>query len=293
MEKGGNTGKKTSALSLLDFDQCHATLARNGPRRSKQGTLVNERLLGKVIVVAGAGGIGNELARRYASEGAAVVLGDIDAVQAKATADDIVANAGRAIGIELDGGSDASIKAAVDLAVSEFGGLDGFHANYASFRDGETGNDVLGLSLDIYDEVMRVNARGFLLCTQRAIPAMLSRGGGSIVYTSSGAAFVGEVIRVAYAMSKVAGHALMRHVANRFGPQGIRANVIAPGVIAHPRFDAVIPAELAERLKSGAPMRRLGRPVDIAATAALLMSDEGSFITGQVISVDGGHSMRQ
>jgi NAD(P)-dependent dehydrogenase (short-subunit alcohol dehydrogenase family) len=140
---------------------------------------------------------------------------------------------------------------------------------------------------------MRVNARGFFLCTRHAVPAMLARGGGSMLYTSSGAAFMGEQVRVAYAMSKVAAHALMRHIANRFGPSGIRANVIAPGVIAHPRFDAMISAELAEQMKAQVAMRRLGRPTDIAAMSALLMSDEGSYITGQVISVDGGISMRQ
>ena len=140
---------------------------------------------------------------------------------------------------------------------------------------------------------MRVNARGFVLCTRHAIAAMLRRGGGSMLYTSSGAAFMAEKVRVAYAMSKVAGHALMRHVANRFGPNGIRANVIAPGVIAHPRFDAIIPRDLAEQMTMQVAMRRLGRPPDIAALSALLMSDEGSYITGQVISVDGGTSMRQ
>jgi len=256
-------------------------------------TTVHGRLKGKVIVIAGAGGIGNELARRYAREGASVILGDIDAATARTVVDEIAAAGGTAIGAELDGANDESIKLAVDLAIGTFGGLDGFHANFACFRDGESGKDVLGLPLEIYDEVMRVNARGFVLCTRRAVPAMLARGGGSILYTTSGAAFMAEKVRVAYAMSKVATHALMRHVANRFGPNGIRANVIAPGVIAHPRFDTVISSELAEQLKAQAPIRRLGRPTDIAAMGALLMSDEGSFITGQVISVDGGNSMRQ
>jgi NAD(P)-dependent dehydrogenase (short-subunit alcohol dehydrogenase family) len=85
----------------------------------------------------------------------------------------------------------------------------------------------------------------------------------------------------------------MRHVANRFGPSGIRANVIAPGVITHPRFEAAISSVIAEQMKAQIPVRRLGQSTDIAAMGALLMSDEGSFITGQVISVDGGNSMRQ
>ena len=250
------------------------------------------RLKDKVIVVAGAGGIGGGLARRYAEEGAAVVLGDIDAAAAKATAAEIAGTGGTVIGTQLDGADDASIKAAVDLAIASFGGLDGFHANFASFRDGESGGDVLDLPLDIFDDVMRVNTRGFLLCTRHAVPAMLARGGGSIVYTSSNAAYMGEPVRVAYAMSKVAIHALMRHVANKFGPNGIRANVIAPGVIAHSRFNEVMPADVVEAFKAETAVRHLGSPDDIAAMGALLLSDEGGFITGQVLSVDGGASMR-
>ena len=203
------------------------------------------RLKGKAIVVAGAGGIGDELARRYAGEGASVVLGDIDGARAIAVAEAIAAAGATAIGTQLDGGDDASIKAAVDLAVATYGGLDGFHANYACFKDGESEADVLGMDMDVYDEMMHVNARGFVLCTRHALPEMLKRGGGSMVYTSSGASYMGETVRLAYAMGKLALHALMRHVARRFGPQGIRCNVIAPGVIAHGRFHEVIPPEMA------------------------------------------------
>jgi NAD(P)-dependent dehydrogenase (short-subunit alcohol dehydrogenase family) len=252
------------------------------------------RLAGKVIVVAGAGGIGDELARRYASEGASVVVGDLDGAGAERVGAEIRATGGVAVGTALKGDSDESIGAVVALAVTEFGGLDGFHANYASFADGAGDeSDVLGIDLDVYDEVMRVNARGFLLCTRHALPPMLARGGGSIVYTSSGAAYIGEPLRLAYAMSKVSLHALMRHVARRFGPQGIRANVIAPGVISHPRFEAVMPQEVQEEFKRMTLFgNRLGTPRDIAAMGALLMADEGAFITGQVLSVDGGNVMR-
>ncbi|MET0364178.1 MAG: SDR family oxidoreductase [Sphingobium sp.] len=251
------------------------------------------RLEDKVIIVAGAGGIGSGLARRYAAEGASVILGDIDEYAARSTADAIVAAGGRATGALLDGADEDSVRAVVDLAVSTHGGLDGFHANFASFADGKSGADVLGLPLDIYDDVMRVNARGFLLCTRHAVPAMIARGGGAMLYTSSGAAHAGEVVRVAYAMSKAAGHALMRHVARRFGPQGIRANAIAPGVIRHEAFDAAISPEMAKAMRASVPIQsRLGEAEDIAALGALLMSDEGSYITGQVLSVDGGGTMR-
>lgn len=249
------------------------------------------RLSGKVIIVVGAGGIGTGLAKRYASEGAKVIIGDIDLAAAKTAASEIAAAGGSALGVELDGADDEAIRATVALAVAELGGLDGFHANFASFKDGA--EDVLDMSMGVFDEVMRVNMRGFVLCTRHAIPAMIARGGGSIIYTSSGAAFMGQPVRVAYAMSKLAVHALMRHVANRFGPDGIRANAVTPGMVLHPRFEATVAPEYAEATRKITPMGRLGRPSDVAAMAALLMSDEGNFITGQVISVDGGKTMRQ
>jgi NAD(P)-dependent dehydrogenase (short-subunit alcohol dehydrogenase family) len=250
------------------------------------------RLQDKVIVVAGAGGIGDELAGRYASEGASVVLGDIEAGRAIAAAEAIAASGATCVGTYLDGGDDASIKAAVDLAVSRFGGLDGFHANYAGFNENDSLHDVTTIPMEDFDEVMRVGSRGFVLCTRYAIPEMLKRGGGSLVYTSSDAAFMGEVVRVGYAMSKVSMHALARHVARRFGAQGIRANVICPGVVTHPRFAAMMPAEIVEDFTEATLLGRLGRPVDIAAMGALMMSDEGSYLTGQVISVNGGSVMK-
>jgi NAD(P)-dependent dehydrogenase (short-subunit alcohol dehydrogenase family) len=252
-----------------------------------------QRLNGKVIVVAGGGGIGGGLARRYAAEGAAVVLGDLDAASTESIVEDIRKAGGTALGTTLDGADEASVEAAVALAVERFGGLNGFHANFASFKDGESGADILDLPMDVFDEVMRVNARGFVLCTRAAIPEMLKRGGGSLVYTTSGAAFSGEPVRLAYAMSKVAAHALVRNVANRFGREGIRANAIAPGLITHERFEAVMDPDLVRQMAARIPVGRIGTPQDIAATAALLMADEGSFINGQVLSVDGGVTMRQ
>lgn len=262
-------------------------------REASGRNAVLERLKGKVIVVAGAGGIGNELARRFAREGAAVVLGDLDAAIARDVAGEIVAGGGQALAMALDGADDGSIRALVDGAVRAFGGLDGFHANFASFADGASPDDVIDMDMAVWDEVMAINARGYVLCTRHAVPAMLERGGGSMVYTSSGAVYLGEEMRLAYAMSKASLHALARHVARRFGPRGIRANVIAPGVIAHERFAAVIPAEVQDAFREATLLKtRLGRSEDIAAMAALLMADEGSYVTGQVLNVDGGNTMR-
>lgn len=254
---------------------------------------MNKRLERKVILVAGAGGIGNALASRFAAEGARVVLGDLDMAKAEEAVHGITAKGWEAVAIHLDGADEQSVAAAVATAQKNFGGLDGLHANFACMADSDPNSGILDLSLDIYDLTMRVNARGFFLCTRAALPLMLERGGGSIVYTSSAAANGGGPAQLSYAMSKSAGHALMRHVARRFGPVGIRANTIAPALTLHPAIEAHLPPEIIDMAKAASPIKsRVGRPDDIAAMAALLMSDEGGYITGQVISVDGGTTMR-
>jgi NAD(P)-dependent dehydrogenase (short-subunit alcohol dehydrogenase family) len=249
-----------------------------------------QRLDGKVILVAGGGGIGDELARRYASEGAHVVLGDIASDRAEAAAEDIRRVGGEATATHLDGADEQSIAAAVALACEKYGGLDGLHANFASFSALQHDTDVLDVSLEVFDETIRVDLRGYFLCTRLALPAILARGGGAILYTSSGGAYVGFPRRVAYGMSKSGVHSLMRHVSGRYGAQGVRANCIAPGIIMHdrwPEWSSQTPAENIGHIKS-----RFGRPDDIASISTLLMSEEGSFITAQVISVDGGLTMR-
>lgn len=250
-------------------------------------------LEGKTILVAGAGGIGNALAIRYAAEGANVVLGDLNRATAAEAVDRIVEAGGNAVATTLDGADEHSIAAAVALCLEQFGTLDGLHANFACMADGDPTASILELPLEIYDETQRVNARGFYLSTKAVLPIMIERGGGSIVYTSSSGGNVGSPAYVAYSMSKAAGQALMRHVAVRFGSQGVRANTLAPALTLHPRIEALVPPEMIEMACAAAAIKsRAGRPNDLAAMAALLMSDDGSYITGQVIAIDGGTTMR-
>lgn len=251
------------------------------------------RLEGKVILLAGAGGIGGGLARRYAQEGARLVVGDINVGAAEEVVGAIASSGGNASAIKLDGADETSAHAAVSHCVKLHGGLDGLHANFASLADSDPELGILELPLEVFDDVQRVNARGFYLCTRAALPALLKRGGGSVLYTSSAAAYRSGPAQVAYAMSKAAGHALMRHVAVRFGGQGVRANAIAPALTLHPKIESLAPPQMIEWAKGAAAIKsRVGRPDDIAAMGALLMSDEGSYITGQVFSIDGGTVMR-
>src|SRR5262249_20229721 len=155
----------------------------------------------------------------------------------------------RVIGVGLDGADDDSVGSIVRLATSKFGALNGFHANFACFADAVSPAGV-DLPLEDYDELMRVNARGFLLCSRHAKPAMVEQGGGSIVYTSSDVAHTPNYVRVGYAMSKAAIHALMRSVATRYGRNGVRANAITPGLIEHPAVDAALPPKAKEAARA-------------------------------------------
>lgn len=246
-------------------------------------------LTDKVVIVAGAGGIGDGLAQRYAAEGACVVLGDLDGDRARSVA---AAIGDRAVGTMLDGADDASVGAIVALALSTFGGLHGFHANFCYFGD-ESSPRCLESDIANHDEMVRVNQRGYLLCARHAVPAMIECGGGSMLFTSSGSASQGSGTYMSYGMVKAATHALMRNIASRYGPQGIRANVIAPGVILHPKLAAAMPEAGREQARADMAIKtRFGTPDDIAAMGAFLLSDEAGYISGQVIAVDGGITMR-
>lgn len=248
----------------------------------------------KVVIVAGLGGIGNGLARRFADEGARLVVGDIDADQVQRVVAEIDAAGERIRGTHLDGTDEQSVVSAVALAVDTFGRLDGMHVNFTNAADAYLPGGVAELPLDAFDEVMRVNTRGFVICAKHAIPTMVEGGGGSIVFTASIDAYNGASTRVSYAMSKAAELALMRHIARRYGPKGIRCNAIAPGLIWHYKFDEQpMPDGVVEQARARQMIKsRFGEPDDVAALAALLLSDDGSFITAQTISVDGGVTFR-
>lgn len=252
-----------------------------------------QRLANKVVIVAGGGsGIGAATAMRLAHEGAAVVVGDLAPGNAAAVADRINTGGGRALGMQFDISNDASVAALVNAAVDHFGGLDALHANAADMSAIMHDTTAVDVPLDIFDRTIEVNLRGYLLCTRYAVPALLRRGGGAIVYTTSAAAFVGEPERVCYGISKSGIHALMHHVASAWGKQGIRANAVAPGLILTENIRDHMPAQFKSDVLGLGRSPRLGDVRDIAAAVAFLVSDDGEWINGQIISVDGGATLR-
>lgn len=248
-------------------------------------------LKGKVAIIGGGGrGIGAATARRLAEEGAAVVIGDIVREWADETAASIREGGGNAIGLTLDGTSATSQADIVAAALEEFGSLDIYHSNLAGGTEGDV--DVLNCSEDVLDKSFAINTKSHFLATQAALPVMLERGGGALVYTSSGAATGGAPWQVAYPMTKNAIHALARHVAAKWGKDGIRANVICPGLVLTEAVSQHLSEDYVERALKALPHTRLGDPADIAAAVAFLASDDGAWVTGQVWHVNGGAQMR-
>ncbi len=252
-------------------------------------------LKGKVgIIAGGARGIGAATAKRLSEEGAHIIIGDIMGDMAEETAKAIMdkkkKSHGDVVGVYLDGTDAQSLSDIVARAQSEFGGLDFFHSNLAGGTEGDT--NVLDMDVGILDKSFAINTRSHFLATQAALPALLERGGGAMIYTSSGSATGAAPVQPAYAMTKNAIHALSRHVAAKWGRKGVRANVICPGLIMTEAVEIYLDDKRKQAIERATPFNRLGEPDDIAALVAYLASDDGSFVNGQAWHVNGGTQMR-
>ena len=247
-----------------------------------------------VLVAGGAGGIGTATCVRLAEEGASVMVADLDEGAADSVAKGIREAGGTAQSTGIDLRDEASVVAAVNLAVDSFGGLDVLHANAADLSPDTIGQDtdVEAVSLDVFDRTIAVNLRGHLLCARHAIPRLLERGGGALIFTSSAAAFAGEPERPSYAIAKSGLGGLVRHVASRWGKLGIRANAVAPGLVLTETIRESLDPAFRDMALGITRSARLGTPEDIAGMVAFLASDDGAWITGQVMSVDGGAVLR-
>ncbi len=244
-------------------------------------------LADKVVIIAGgARGIGAATARRMAEEGASVVIGDMLADLARDVAAEIVAQGGKALAVELDGTSAASQAAIVKAALDSFGRLDVYHSNLAGGTDGDI--DALNCPVEVLEKSFAINTKSHFLATQAALPVLLENGGGAMLYTSSGAAANGAPWQDAYPMTKNAIHALARHVAQKWGKQGIRANVICPGLVLTEAAAIHLTDEYREAGLKAIPHTRLGKAEDIAAAVTFLASEDGEWVNGQVWHVNGG-----
>ena len=250
------------------------------------------RFGGRVAIVTGGGGnIGRATARLLASEGAAVTVADVSGDAAAKVVADIKAEGGTARVQVTDVTAPGAVEAMVRDTVAEFGGLDVLHNNAAAIALNGEDQDVVTMDLDTWQRVLDVNLTGPMLGCRFAIPAMLERGGGSIVNTASAAAFYGSKTLAAYGTSKAGLVALTRYVATAYGDRGIRCNAVAPGVVVDEAAQAALGGPMGDRLRrytSSHLVGRLGYPEEIAAAVAYLASDDGAFITGETLRIDGG-----
>jgi NAD(P)-dependent dehydrogenase (short-subunit alcohol dehydrogenase family) len=250
------------------------------------------RFENKVAIVTGGGsGIGRATARRLAEEGAAVTVADLHGESADAVVGEIEAAGGRARSQVVDVADVAAVEAMVAETVAAFGGLDVLHNNAAALDQNGLDQDVVSMDLDTWHRVLEVNLTGPMLGCRFAIPAMLERGGGSIVNTASAAAFYGGTSLLAYSTSKAGLVALTRNVATAYGERGIRCNAVAPGVVVARAAQEALGGPMGARLRRYTTSHltgRLGYPEEIALAVAFLASDDASFVTGEILRVDGG-----
>lgn len=245
------------------------------------------RLQGRVAIITGAAsGIGRATALRFASDGAAVVIADIDRAGGEACAREITAASGRALFVETDVSREDELRAMIDAALQSYGRLDILHNN--AFRS------VAGAAADIsaqdWQATLDVTLTAVWQASKLAIPHLLRSPAGVILNTASVHSIVGLTGSAAYQAAKGGVLSLTRALALELAPT-VRVVAILPGSIETPAVQSV-PADEHRHFVSQVPLARMGRPEEIADVAAFLASDEASYITGTGIVVDGGYTTR-
>jgi NAD(P)-dependent dehydrogenase (short-subunit alcohol dehydrogenase family) len=244
------------------------------------------RLSGHVaIVTAGASGIGAATARRFAAEGADVVIADIDDANAAAVVAEInAAGAGKAVSLHCDVGSLEDLRAAIALAVERFGKLSIVHNNAAG--GGVRGGHLTTFEEAAFDNTFAINVRAGLQLVRESLPHLRAVSGASILWTSSLGGKQGTENLGIYGASKAAIVNLVKTMGIELAADGIRVNAVCPGVVATPGLVRAAPPK--ELLAMAIPMGRAAEPEEIASVFAFLASADAAYITGQSIDVDGG-----
>ena len=245
------------------------------------------RLQGKVAIVTGStSGIGIGIARLYAAEGAQVIVCGRRAEKGQGVVDSIVAEGGKAAFHAMDITDPASIEKLVEDTAATYGHIDILVNNAANvaLKDGRVDE----LTIEMWDAIFQSDMRGTFYVTKCVLPHMIKNGGGSVINIGSMASCGGDLGSTAYASAKAGVDMFTKSVALQYGKQNIRCNCVRPGLIVTPDNEAKVPQALKDIFLSNIMVNRYGCPEDIGHACVYFGSDESAYVTGQIITVDGG-----
>ncbi|HEX4963522.1 MAG TPA: 3-oxoacyl-ACP reductase FabG [Thermoanaerobaculia bacterium] len=245
-----------------------------------------------VIVTGGAAGIGRATARRFAQSGARVAVWDVKAADPDALVAELAAAGGEGIFQSVNVTDAAAVEEAVAAVVERWGRIDVLVNNAGILRDHllvkwKEGQKLAEMSEEDFDAVVSVNLKGVFLCTRAVAPRMIEGGGGSVLNASSVVGLYGNFGQTNYAATKAGVINMTKTWARELGRFNVRVNAVAPGFIATEMVTAM-PEKVLQGMVSHTPLGRMGKPEDIAEAYFWLASDAAGFITGTVLSVDGG-----
>lgn len=246
------------------------------------------KLKNKVAVITGAAqGIGRAIATTLAQQGANVVVSDIQLEKAETTAKEIMAETGqKVIAVHADVVDSASVKAMIDRTIDEFERIDILVNNAGTTRDGL----IMRMKEVDWDLVLNINLKGTFNCSKAVVRPMMKQHYGRIVNITSVSGLIGQAGQTNYSASKAGIIGFTKALAREVGSRKITVNAIAPGLVKT-ALTIDLPQELKDMFIEMTPLGRYGEPEDIANAVAFLVSDEASYITGHVLSVDGGMAM--
>ena len=242
---------------------------------------------GKVaLVTGGAQGIGRVISEELAGQGAHVILGDVNLEGAEKTAAELKQTGAKTSAVRIDVSSSSDVQSAFDSIIKEYKPVDIVVNNAGITRDGL----LVRMKEADWDLVMNINLKGSFLCSQQAAKQMMKQKSGAIVNIASIVGLIGNFGQANYSASKAGLIGFTKTLAREVAPRGIRANAIAPGFI-DTEMTRVLEDSVREKLIEQIPLARLGEPEDVARCVSFLVSEKASYITGQVISVNGGMLM--